>query len=133
MNWIGVYYTSTTAAARANPFLNGRANQRVLETTFPYLNRRKKKGLRWPARPGLQSLSPCSSHRRLKNSRFAIQGRKGLPFRTMLMTYIGLESWSTSSKMPSHAAADDGYPACSSDYGPNTVQRKDGASEYSKR
>jgi len=31
--------------------------------------------LRWPARPGLSSLSPDSFYRRLKTPRFAIQGK----------------------------------------------------------
>ena len=61
-------------SSASKSFSYGRTNQRVLEASFPYFNRRgKKKGLRWPARPGLSSLSPDSFYRRLKTPRFAIQ------------------------------------------------------------
>ena len=61
-------------SSASKSFSYGRTNQRVLEASFPYFNRRGgKKGLRWPARPGLSSMSPDSFYRRLKTPRFAIQ------------------------------------------------------------
>ena len=60
----------STAAARANPFLMDALinKSKSFGSYVPVLQQKqkKKKGSRWPARPGLQSLSPCSFHTRLK-------------------------------------------------------------------
>jgi len=65
----------STAAARANPFLMDALIKEFWKLRSRTSTEGKKKGLRWPARPGLSSLSPDSFYRRLKTPRFAIQGK----------------------------------------------------------